>query len=279
MDPRVRHIVEGFCGHLYDVRPGLVETVYATGSALTGDWQPLHSDIDVVLVVSRPVSVDDERVLSELHAATARDDAHHGNPIDGVYLTATQLAAGPDQIETAPQVVDGLFVLDKPHGQLNWVTWLELAASPVGRIDPASGEMSWSAPAGTTPEVAAKAAEFSRENLATFWAGTADQIEAWLAGPEAPEDETAPVPDEAVVWSVLAAPRLVATIERGRVLSKFDSGEFARERWPSYAELIQRCQRSRSGQPEVFTVADVRDGLGLLREVVDARRTVSRHGV
>jgi hypothetical protein len=279
MDPRVRHIVEGFCRHLYGVRPGLVETVYVTGSALTEDWQPLHSDIDVVLIVSRPVSVDDERVLSELHSATARDDAHHGNPIDGVYLTAAQLAAGPDKIETAPQVVDGLFVLDKPKGQLNWVTWLELAASPVGRIDPESGEMTWSAPVGTTPDVVEKAAHHSFDNLATYWAGVAEQIETWLAGPEAPEDEAAPVPDEAVVWGVLGAPRLLATIEQGRVLSKSESGEFAVTRWPSYTNLIRRCQRSRAGQPVVFTVADVRGCLGLLREVIGTGNSDSRHGV
>jgi hypothetical protein len=274
----VRQIVEGFSRHLYDVRPGLVETVYVTGSALTDDWQPLHSDIDVVLVVSRPVSVDDERALSELHAETARDDAQHGNPIDGLYLTPAQLAAGPDGIETAPQVVDALFVLDKPKGQLNWVTWLELAASPVGRIDSESGEMSWSAPLGATPEVIAKAADYSRLNLATYWAGVADQIAAWLAGPEAPHDEGALVPEEPVVWGVLGAPRLLATIEYGTVLSKSQSGEFALERWPAYTDLIRRCQRSRAGLSEVFTVADVRRSLDLLREVVGAGAALSRHG-
>lgn len=270
LDSRARALVEDFCGRLYDVRPGLVEAVYITGSALTDDWQPLHSDVDVVLQVQRPVDAVDAELLGPLHAATGRDAAYRGNPIDGVYLTASQLAAGPDEVEAAPQVVDGMLLLDKPAGQLCWVTWLELGDSPVGRADPATGELAWSEPAGVTAEVRARAADFSRENLATYWATVADQIEAWLSGPDSPDDPDAEVPADVVAYGVLGAPRLVATIELGRVLSKTASGDFALGRWPSYADLIRRSQRSRAGQDERFTVRDTHAGLTLLRTVVAA---------
>ena len=59
LDERVRVLVEDFLQRLNAVRSGLVDAVYVTGSALTDDWQPRHSDVDVVLVVSRPVELAD----------------------------------------------------------------------------------------------------------------------------------------------------------------------------------------------------------------------------
>ncbi|MGH3506906.1 MAG: aminoglycoside adenylyltransferase domain-containing protein [Nocardioidaceae bacterium] len=277
LDPRVREIAEDFCRRVHAVRPGLVEAVHVTGSALTDDWQPAHSDVDTVFVVARPVDAADAEQLGALHAATARDEAERGNPVDGVYLTAAELAAGPDEVAAAPQVVNGVLTLEKPGGQLSWVTWLELGASPVGRVDATTGAMTWSEPVGVTPEVRAKAAGFSRDNLATYWAGIAEEIDAWLAGPESPDDPDAEVHDSVLTWGVLGAPRLLATIEHGRVLSKSASGDFALQRWPSYTDLICRCQRSRAGQEERFTVRDAHEGLGLLRAVLAAGKAAPTH--
>jgi len=55
-----------------DAVPGLVEEVAVTGSALTGDWHPGASDIDLVVVVRRRVTAADAEILTGLLGHLAR---------------------------------------------------------------------------------------------------------------------------------------------------------------------------------------------------------------
>jgi hypothetical protein len=243
--------------------PSLLERAYVTGSALTGDWHESCSDIDLVLVLNRRVTPADADSLSELHAATTPRNA-----VDGLYITAGQLAAGPDHIESAPQVVDGEFVLDKKAGQLCWVTWQELAASPVAsmaRRDTVRWSRASPPVAGIRPRVEA----FCRQNLATYWTSWGDQVFAHFANHNPLDTVKAGL----VIWATLGPPRLLVTIRTGTIVSKKDGGLFAARTWPEHAALVDKCIRFRHGEPAIFTVAELHDAIRLLRTVVAAEYT------
>jgi len=236
-----RTLIDDFTLRLERAVPGLLERVLPTGSAQSDDWRPDRSDVDVVVVTTRPVTANDTAALTALHA---------GGRVDGLYLTQEQLAAGPDSIPSAPQVVDGRFRLDQAADQLTWVTWLELEQ---GGAHPLFAD------------TAARAALASRRNLVEYWSrvGRRGMRRARF------RRGTSQVSSGAVEWIVLGPPRLVVTIEQGRVVSKSDAGRFAAEQWPEHRELIERVLRFRQGGEERFTMRDVRESATLLRVCVE----------
>ncbi len=260
VDPRAVAILERFVRDVARRLPDLLAEVHPTGSALTDDWQPAHSDVDAVFVVCRPVTTVDVGQLAEAHLAT-----QGVNCVDGVYLTQDELAVGPDNVGAAPQAVDGVFTPTQAGGQLNWVTWRERSTAPRGVVDD-GGVVSWRDPAGEFTQFD-ELAQFCKLNLLTYWSGVVDQWQAALDTGRLTDDE---VDTYSVVWTVLGPARLVVTIETGEVISKTASGQFAGERWPEYSSLIERAMRSRSGHWESFDVKDARGVVALTRRVVEA---------
>ncbi|MGH1547916.1 nucleotidyltransferase domain-containing protein [Leifsonia poae] len=234
--------------------PGLVSRAVVTGSAVAGDWHPGVSDIDVVFVVTRD-PVDDLPALADLHAAS---DPH----IDGVYLTESEIARGPDVIETAPQVVEGVLVSQLPGAQLSWITWRELESGVQGIVD--GGDVIWSPVADRHPKAAEGVVAFSRQNLQDYWQGIGDGLEREIAG----RADDGPIRAETVRWVALGPIRLVATIDTGEVVSKTAAAAYAAERWPEHAELLERVVRDRAGERQEFTAADGREAVELLRKCV-----------
>lgn len=101
--------------------PGLVEGLYVVGSAALGAWQPGASDIDTIILTSRPLTAEDRPALEKVHAGML--PAPH---LDGVYLDPGLLRYFPDTRQVTPFVVDGQLKFDKPCGELNPVLWLTL---------------------------------------------------------------------------------------------------------------------------------------------------------
>ena len=252
--------VHEFVAGVDDLIPGLLDAVHLTGSGASGDWQN-DSDIDLVFETSRAVTDADARVLLGLHAATAA-----GHSVDGIYLTAAQIASGPDDIRSAPQVVSGDFGMARPDGQLTWVTWLEMRHGPAALVS--AGRLgSWTAhPPGLEGRsgVSERARAAGRDNLRSYWLPYASDTGERLA---ARSDDDA-VPAEAIEWLALGAQRLVVTIETGRVASKSEAAEFAAERWPEYADLLARVLASRRGDNQPFTVRDARLAVALVLDCV-----------
>jgi len=235
--------------------PGLVSRAVVTGSAATGDWHPGVSGIDVVFVVTRD-PVNDLPALAELHAAS---DPH----IDGVYLTESELARVPEVVQTAPQVVEGVLVSQLEGAQLSWITWRELESGVQGVVD--GGDVIWTPVADRYAGTQEGVVAFSRQNLLDYWQRIGESLEQELAGRE----EGSPLRPETVRWVALGPIRLVATIDTGEVLSKTAAADYAAERWPEHAELLQRAVRDRAGDRQEFTVRDGRQALELLRACVD----------
>ncbi len=267
VNPTALHIVESFVVDVDRRLPGLLAEVYPTGSALTDDWQPANSDVDVVFVVRRPVTSADGAELTQAHAATQSVHTTGRHYVDGVYLTAAELDGGPDRVRTAPQVIDGSFHLAWPHGQLSWVTWREFSTAPRGEVT--AGAVHWHSARGGFTQYA-ELAQFCRDNLASYWAGIADQWRSALTANQLHDDN---VDADSVVWTVLGPARLVCTIANGSVVSKTESGRFAARRWPEYADLIERAVRHRAGDEQCFDVDDVRAFVALVDAVVAASQS------
>ncbi|WP_420367024.1 aminoglycoside adenylyltransferase domain-containing protein [Curtobacterium sp. L1-20] len=231
-----------------------------TGSAMLDDWRPGISDIDLVLITTRPVAADDLPVIAELHAVPEA-----GTQIDGVYLTESQLAAGPDAIEVAPQVIGGELIPAGEGGELTWVTWCEIENGAEATVSD-GGVSAWRPSARRFPGALDGARAFSRTNLSTYWARLGSETWEQLAG----RLETANVNPVAMRWVVLGPARLVATVERGLILSKTDAGRFAARRWPEFEDLLSRAVASRAGKDVEFTVHDARRAIALLERCVTA---------
>ncbi|WIB65789.1 nucleotidyltransferase domain-containing protein [Curtobacterium sp. MCBD17_040] len=260
------HLVDAFAREHRRRLPGLLGSLVMTGSATLDDWRPGISDIDLVLITTRPVTAADLPTIAVLHAVPEA-----GTPIDGLYLTEAQLAAGPDAIEAAPQVVVGKLVAAENGGELTWVTWREVENGVESTVSE-EGASSWLPSTRRFPGALDGARAFSRKNLFDYWAPLGSETIEQLAG----RSETATVNAVAVRWIALGPARLVATIEDGLVLSKTEAARFASRKWPEFEDLLSRVVASRAGENVEFTVDDARRAIALLQRCVDAADGGSR---
>lgn len=244
IDPGAERIARSFESALNSAIPALVDRVHVTGSAITDDWHEGRSDVDLVLRLTRAATARELAALGPLH--------RHFDRLDAIYLTTDQLRAGPDTVKQAPQAIAGSFSATKAGAQLTWVTWLEVEAGatldggPVERF---------------ADNVAERASEASRRNMREYWLPLAKMaaIKFAAVGPSATD----------MMWMTLGPPRLVATIEQGRILSKSEAGEFAAREWTAFAELIGRVLHARATGQGRFSRSDARQTLQLLRECAD----------
>jgi hypothetical protein len=244
IDSGAERIARSFVDDLNAAAPGLVRRVHVTGSAITDDWREGRSDVDLVVQCARFITPTEMGALDRLH--------RRRSGLDVLYLTTEQLAAGPEVVTAAPQAIAGKFAAAKAGAQLSWVTWLELEAGVT--LDGAPVERFFN-------DTAVKAGAASRRNLRDYWLplGRMAGIKFAALPPTASD----------MMWITLGPPRLVATIEQGRIFSKSDAGRLAADRWPDFAELIGRVLRYRETGTGSFSRSDARQSLGVLRRCVD----------
>jgi len=74
--------------------PGLVEGFYLVGSAALGAWQPGVSDIDTIILTSRPLTAEDRPALEKVHADLAdRAIAHRAGALQQFTFADLRAAA------------------------------------------------------------------------------------------------------------------------------------------------------------------------------------------
>jgi hypothetical protein len=216
--------------------PGLVESLHIMGSAADGDFHPGRSDFDFVAVLSRPASVDDLEALTIVHRLYGSDLTFP--PLDGIWVTAAELAAGPDASGVGPTTHTGQFV-EQSRGNRNPITWLALRQQPLTVFGEAPDrDVLWYDPQ--------RVASWTCENVESYWTG-------WLARARNPFGALglAMLGPTAPMWGVLGISRLHYTLATGRIASKTAAGEHALTafdpRWQRIAREALRIRRGGGG--------------------------------
>ncbi|MEU8820121.1 nucleotidyltransferase domain-containing protein [Actinoplanes sp. NPDC048796] len=235
-----------------DRLPGFVTGLHLVGSAAIGAWQPGVSDVDAVILTSRPASTEDLAVMAAIHTEV-------GEPhFDGVYLSPELASTWPDDRRVAPFAVGGALVTDRPCGELTPVVWLILRKYGVAVRGPA-------------PDVRVDHGNLRRyllDNLGGYWLTQAARIAEALP---AITDEV--IDPDVVTFHVLGPARLHYTLAYGDIISKSAAGDYLAKLFPAYADLAARAIRRRAGEPEVFTRADLAAaGQSVTAVVEDAQR-------
>jgi hypothetical protein len=228
--------------------PGRLVGLFLHGSLCWGEFFP-GSDIDFVGLWDELPSGGDLEALGAAHRATS------GLTFDGFHCTAADLAAPPAGIDHRPAFYQGEF---DPAGtiDINPVTWHELAERGI-------------AVRGEIPEVHTDRTgllAFTRNNLATFWSGIAEQVENG-------DVEALGAHDESVAFLGLGPARLHHLLATKELTSKSGAGRYVRDRLDPRWNLIARESlrlREDPGSPGLYgSVADRgRDAAGLLTWLV-----------
>ncbi|MEV4500083.1 DNA polymerase subunit beta [Micromonospora arborensis] len=229
--------------------PGYVTALYVVGSAALGAWQPNVSDVDTVILTSRPASIDDLAALAAVHARMPASPH-----LDGVYLEPAMARSWPSDKQVVPFVVNGEFRTARPCGELNPVLWLTLQRYGIPVRGPATAALG----VRVDPEALRR---YNLTNLREYWQSAVATFPSALAG-VAPDEV---MDAETVCWFVLGPPRLHYTLAHSDIISKSAAGTYLGQLFPEYAALAQRAVRWRAGESEQFTAAD----LAVAGDIVD----------
>ncbi|WDZ84857.1 nucleotidyltransferase domain-containing protein [Micromonospora cathayae] len=255
LDPAVDELTARYLRAVDAALPDYVRGLYLVGSAALGAWQPGVSDVDTVILTSRPATGDDLARLAEIHAGMPSSPC-----FDGLYLEPALARTWPADGRTLPFVVNGEFRTDQPCGELTPVLWLTLRRHGIPVRGPAVTEL------GVRVD-AEQLRRYNLDNIRGYWQPTAAMLAAQLTG-TAP-GVTDPDAAKAVAWYVLGPARLHHTLAHGDIIAKAAAGEYLGRLFPEYADLARRAVRWRSGTPEQFTVADLRAALNSVDAVAD----------
>ncbi|WP_051366715.1 nucleotidyltransferase domain-containing protein [Hamadaea tsunoensis] len=217
-------------------RPGLVEGLYVTGSVALDAYRPGRSDIDTVIVTSRPLGAGDIEPVRAAHTG-----------FDGVYLDRETFDRFPADQPVVPFVVGGELVTDRPCGELHPVLWLLLARHGIGVRGPAPAELA-------IPFDAAALRRYNLTNLHEYWEPLAAQVRAATDG----VDDGESVPADSVDWMILGPGRLHYTLAYEAIVGKPGVAAYLGEFFPQWSDLAERAVRWRAGEEAAFTVRDLR---------------------
>lgn len=238
--------------------PGVIQDVYIGGSIALREARPGRSDIDLVLV--RPDEIDNARTMAALEPVLAWLREMYPEPvIDGIVLSRSDLAAGPEGIEGNRPVIEEDFPeLREGGGQRNPVTWATLRQAGIAwRGDALEDIDLWHDEAALIAWV--------RRNLEEYW-------RPWLARRERllSREGVRMLRPDLVEWGVLGVTRLHATITTGEIISKHAAGEYALDRFPErWRRIVREAMRIRAG-------AEAADREGMLPPSLYGRNPLTR---
>ncbi|PSL04036.1 nucleotidyltransferase-like protein [Haloactinopolyspora alba] len=255
LPPLVSDLTRRHLALVDDLVPGLVEGLYVTGSAALGDFHAGTSDVDVVVVTSRPPDPRECAALADVHAKLSASTFY-----DGFYVSREHLDDPPRDGETVPFVAGGTLRVDEPCDELNPVTWRALRrhGRTVRGVDPAD--------LGVPAQPDEVVRDWLLDNLAGYWSRFGERVTAGLA--HAPADRV--VENATIEWAVLGPPRLHYTLTTGDVVSKSGAADHLATRFPRWSELGERALTSRSGGDVLFTTEDLREAASLIEAVRDS---------
>ena len=236
--------------------PDMVRGVYVVGSAALGSWRPGRSDLDMLVVLDRPMTVADLAMVGEMHAeleATRADGPH----CDGHYITPDLLGARSDI--RVPFSVDGVF---KPEGHTtDPVLWATLDQHGITLRGPQATELK------VAPDPA-WLRDWNHGNLESYW-----RTHVGYRAHFAEQDPDSAVDPWLLAWEATGPGRLHATIATGKIISKEASADYTAELLPKYADLCAKAKAYRLGDETVTcTAAEVLRVIDLVEAVCNSAK-------
>lgn len=213
---------------------GLVEALYLVGSVALGDFRLHTSDIDFVAVIGARPDVRNMVSLQRMHVHL--QSVWRRPFFDGIYVTWSDLARDPTQIDAGPSVHEGIFHTHT-RGERNPVTWRTLAQQGGACRGPVpAGLAIWDDPS--------RLRAWTDDNLDSYWRRLLNRS-ARLYTPSGLAGITA----WACAWYVLGVSRLHYTLATGDIASKERGGLYALETFPHrWHRVIEEALRIRRAQ-------------------------------
>lgn len=249
---QVRAMAGTFLREIDEVRPGLIDGFFLTGSVALGDYRPGFSDIDFLAVTSRVLDDDALALIADIHVAMPQSPH-----FDGIYLDRDTMATTPDENEVVPHCVKGELHTDRPCDELNPALWLTLNQCGIAVRWPS--KLDFGAPDAN------RVRAWSLDNLRSYWQPLAGRIRQAVAG----RDAFGAVRSESLMWVVLGPARLHYTLAMGEIASKTDAGRYAAEHFPQWHEQAELAVACREGGPVEFTTTDALAAADMVEGVVD----------
>lgn len=254
----VREATQRHLAALDAAAPGLVTSLYLTGSVTLGDYHPGRSDIDFMAFTTRPVTEPGVvAVLAGVHASLPGKVDYDGN-----YVAQAALPEVPDDEPPAPHVVKGTFHATGPNSALTPATWTEFSRYGVAVRGPRAASLGIEIPRD-------RLSQWTLGNLNGYWQSHASEGLAYGRTLEA----GAAVDGYLVAWVALGAARLHYTLATGDITSKSGAGRYAIEHFPAHTDVLTAALAWRASGEGEFTVADWCRGADLtLAIIADANR-------
>lgn len=222
-----------FTGLLRRHVPDLVVGLNLVGSAADGDFRPGHSDLDFVAMLSHPATDDEIEALVIVHRLYSSDPTLP--PLDGIWVTAEELAAGPDACSQGPASRNNQFFASV-RGDRNPLTWEMLRLGAVAVTGELDRSTLWRDPA--------RLASWTRQIVESGWVAWHARASRPLSAP-ALRMLGAAMP----MWSVLGISRVYFTLATGAVASKSAAGEYALTAFGQpWQRIVRECLRIRRGE-------------------------------
>lgn len=261
--PEAVHAAGILAGFLERYLPERMTGLHLVGSAVDGDFQPGRSDLDFVGVFTEPITSADFEALGIVHRLYGADPTLP--PLGGIWITADELARGPDAIPDGPASLDGTLI-GASRGNRNPITWAMLHDVGLTMLGALDRDRLWHDPA--------QVVSWTRENVETYWAGWRQRAGS-LSNPVGIAMLGRAMP----AWGVLGISRMHYTLATGAIISKSGAGMWAREVFDArWHRIIDAClaYRLRSGGAGYLNpFARRRDALDYVAMVID---TIRRSG-
>lgn len=230
--------------------PGRVVALHIVGSAVLGDYRPGRSDLDFVAVLAAALDNGELEALGIVHRLYAADPTLP--PLNGIWITGADLAAGPDAAPDGPFSQDNRLAL-AGRGNRNPVTWAELRGAGVevshdpGRLD-----------------------EWLRGNVESYW------VPWHVRASRRPGMLGRSLP----AWGVLGMARIYTTVTSGRIVGKSEAGQLALDAFPAHRRVIEDALRYRSRHSSLYVnpLRRRREALAFVANVIAAIRAPGAAG-
>lgn len=102
--PDINEVVAYFHARIGEILNDQMVGMYIVGSLALGDFDPRHSDIDLIVVTETLIESDVLDRIRALHSEFAASDSAWAKRVEAVYPTAKALIGSPSRDESYPQI-------------------------------------------------------------------------------------------------------------------------------------------------------------------------------